>query len=258
MSALGADWGDFNQDGFLDLVVADFGKNSPFALFRHDVYTSGDSRTTHSFTEISNLTGISMATNGLGFGAKWLDMDNDGWPDLCFVRGDTVPGAALRQPIVLLRNQNGQRFVDLGSDLTDDVLRPIVGRGSATGDFNNDGRVDLLIVDYEGAPILLMNQTRNSNHWITLDLRGNGTNRFAYGAKVTAHAGGKVWVGEVSPASSFLSSSDPRIHWGLGANAFLDTITIRWPSGREETLRDVACDQILRVVEQYGTSSAAQ
>jgi hypothetical protein len=104
-------------------------------------------------------------------------------------------------------------------------------------------------VDYEGPVYLIQNRSPIANHWLKLNFRGASPNRFAYGARAVGRAGELVWINEVSPASSYLSSKDPRIHWGLGRYDKLDTLTIRWPSGREQVLRDVAADQILTVVE---------
>lgn len=260
-AAMGADWADFNRDGLLDLTVTDFQK-SGFSLFRHSAHEIDCDVAWHGFEQVANQTGISAATRErLGFGAKWLDMDNDGWPDLCYANGHVYDNAGkiqsgerLRQPPLLLRNEQGRRFVDLAPVLDSALTKPIVGRGSATADFNNDGRVDVLIVDHEGPPLLLENRSRTENHWITFDLRGAEANRFAYGARVTVRAQHDVWVGEVSPASSYLSSSDPRIHFGLGKLTTLENVTIRWPSGHMEDLRDLPADQIVRVVE--GRASA--
>ena len=124
-----------------------------------------------------------------------------------------------------------------------------MGRGSAVGDIDNDGRSDVLIVDYEGPPLLLHNETENGAHWLTLDLRESPPNVFAYGARVIGRAQGQIWVGQVSPASSYLSSSDPRIHFGLGDVARLESLTIRWSSGREQVLHDVAVNRVLRISE---------
>jgi hypothetical protein len=250
MSAMGADWADYNRDGLLDLTVTNFQKLS-FALFRN----LGN----NVFTDAAGRTGLLVATkNRLGFGAKWLDFDNDGWPDVSYANGHVYdnapdiegPTATFRQPLSLFRNEGGRRFVDLVPALGADVQRTMVARGSATGDFNNDGRVDLIVVDLEGPVMLLENRTETKNHWLTLDLRAGAPNVFAYGARVVGRAGNQTWVSEVSPASSYLSSSDPRIHWGLGETTRLDTLTIRWPSGTEETLHDVDVDRILRVDTQ--------
>ena len=97
--------------------------------------------------------------------------------------------------------------------------------------------------------MLLQNRTETTSHWLKLDLRGKAPNQFAYGARLVGRSGDHVWIGDVSPASSYLSSSDPRVHWGLGEITTLDTLTIRWPSGTEQTLRNVAADQILQITQ---------
>jgi hypothetical protein len=249
MAAMGADWADFNRDGLLDLTVTDFQRNC-FAVYRNE---GGG-----FFVEVGNMTGLSLTTcERLGFGAKWLDMDNDRWPDICFVNGHVYDNAAdiegksvqFRQPIMLFRNLAGTRFVDLVPLLDQRVARPLVGRGSATGDFNRDGRTDLLVVDYEGPAMLLENRSKSKAHWLTLELRAAPPNVFAYGARATASVGGEVWVGQVSPPSSYLSSSDLEIHWGLGDFDHLDKLNIRWPSGDEQVFENIAADQFLRLTE---------
>lgn len=248
MAAMGADWGDFDRDGRLDLAVSNFDWFG-FALFRN--------QGSLSFTDVTSPTGVERATlSRLGFGTNWMDFDNDGWLDLAFVNGHVYENASeidsrstYRQPVLLLRNESGKKFIDLVPVLSPDVGRQLVGRGSATLDFDNDGRLDLLAVDYEGPVMLLRNRSQNDHHWLKLNLRGNASNRFAYGARAVGRAGNQIWIAEVSPASSYLSSKDLRIHWGLGRSDKLDSLTIRWPSGREHVLRDVAADQILTVLE---------
>lgn len=249
MAAMGADWADFDRDGRLDLTVSNF-EHRAFAVFRNEG--------TLFFSDATHKTGVAALTRSrLGFGSNWLDFDNDGWPDLAFVNGHVYDNAheldsrsSFRQPTLLLRNEQGRRFVDLVPRLDSEVARPLVGRGSATLDFDNDGAIDFLAVDYEGTPYLLHNRTRNANSWITLDLRGVVPNRFAYGARVVAKSGQQIWIGEVSPASSYLSSKDPRIHFGLGSVARLESLTIRWPSGKEQVLDNVPANQILRIDEK--------
>lgn len=248
MAAMGSDWGDFDRDGRLDLAVSNF-DSFGFAVFRN--------QGSMSFTDVTSPTGVERATlTRLGFGTNWMDFDNDGWLDLAFVNGHVYENASeidsrstYRQPILLLRNLNGKKFTDLVPVLGSDVGRLIVGRGSTTLDFDNDGRLDLLAVDYEGPVCLLRNRSQTANHWLKLDLRGTAPNRFAYGARAVGKAAEQVWISEVSPASSYLSSKDARLHWGLGRCDKLESLTIRWPSGREQVLRDVAADQILKVVE---------
>ncbi|MGI8982461.1 MAG: CRTAC1 family protein [Pirellulaceae bacterium] len=249
VASMGSDWGDYDRDGQMDLAVSNF-QDSGFLVYRN--------LADNQFLDSSIPTGLAAATrNRLGFGTKWVDLDNDAWVDIFFVNGhvydnvgDAVgPDVHFRQPLSLFQNRQGQTFVDVTPQMGPDVQRPLVGRGSATADFNNDGRIDLLGIDFEGPVMLLENRSQTGNHWITLDLRAAAPNRFAYGALLTGKTGDQIWVGEVTPASSYLSSSDPRVHWGLGTAARLDELKIRWPSGNTQTLRDVKADQILRVDE---------
>ncbi len=248
-AAMGSDWADYDRDGELDLAVSNF-QNSGFLVYRN--------LSDNQFVDSSIPTGLAAATtNRLGFGTKWVDLDNDGWVDLFFVNGhvydnisDAGAGVQLRQPLSIFQNRQGQAFVDLTPQMGKDVVRPLVGRGSATADFNNDGRIDLLALDFEGPVMLLQNRTPPDHHWLTLDLRSAAPNVFAYGAHLTAKSGKQTWVAEVSPASSYLSSSDPRIHWGLGLVTKLDKLTIHWPNGKTQTLKDVKGDQILKVVQE--------
>lgn len=249
LSAMSADWADFDRDGRLDLFVTNWFDLSS-ALFQ----SLGNTL----FVDCAKGTDIARITrNSLGFGSKWIDFDNDGWPDLLIANGHVNhnsaeiygSGVPYRQPIQLLWNHLGQQFIDIVPQLGVDVQRPLVGRGCATADFDQDGRVDLLVVDFEGPVMLLMNQTDSRSHWLKLDLHSSTPNRFAYGARAVGKSGDRVWIADLSPTSSFLSSSDPRIHWGLGDITRLETLTIRWPSGAIQTLENVAVDQILRIEE---------
>lgn len=248
-AAMGADWADYDLDGIQDLLITDWeGKGS--ALFQ--------GMGSMVFVSRSQTTGLTRNTvKRMGFGTKWTDFENDGWPDIFSVNGHVYdnseeingPDSPFRQSISLLSNHKGKQFVDLVAEFGEDVQRAIVGRGSATADFDNDGRMDLLAVDFEGPVMLLMNRTAATHRWITLDLRCGTHNAFAYGAQVTGKAGERIWTSVVSPVSSYLSTSDLRIHWGLGDSNSLDAITIRWPSGTKQTLTNVAADQILHIKE---------
>lgn len=249
VAAMGADWADFDRDGDLDLAVSNF-QHMGAVLF--------ENRGEQYFANAEVPTGLTAQTRSrLGFGTKWLDFENDGWADLTIANGHVYhnsqmiegQGAGFHQPLNLLRNERGKRFVDITPALDPSVQRTMLGRGTATADFDNDGLMDLLVVDYEGAAVLLENRTKTKSHWVKLDLRSAAPNVFAYGASVTARSGDAVWTAVLSPATSYLSSSDPRIHWGLGDCQRLEELVIGWPSGRTQRLTDVEVDQIIRITE---------
>jgi hypothetical protein len=246
-AGMGVDWGDYDRDGRFDLAVTAF-SGEPYSLY-HNV---GE-----VFEHTAVPTGIADATrSSLGFGVKFVDFDNDGWLDLVYVNGhvyDNVAqveaGLTYRQPTMLFRNQQGRRFDLLGAAAGPDLSKPILGRGLASGDFDNDGREDLLVVDYEGSPLLLHNQSLTNEHWITVDLVGRGKNRAGYGSRIELFAGNERWLGQVSPASAYLSSSDPRVHFGLGSTGSVDRIVITWPDGKKQEIAHPTVDRFLRVAE---------
>jgi hypothetical protein len=231
-AGMGTDWGDFNNDGLLDLVV------TTFALEAKAIYINeGESL----FTESSSLLGVALpAMPYVAFGVKWLDFDNDGWLDLVVANGHTSDNIAeyqkeqmYRQPTLLFRNQEGRSFVEVSKISGKAFQKPIVGRGLATGDYDNDGRIDILIVDSEGAPLLLHNETQPIGNYLSLQLRGTKSNRNGYGAKVTIEAGGVKRYFHCHSDGSFFSASDSRIHCGLGT-ARSATVTVLWTTGKTE------------------------
>jgi hypothetical protein len=244
-AGMGVDWGDYDRDGRFDFAVSAF-SGEPYSLY-HNLG--------NTFEHAGARMGISQPTlKPLGFGTKWTDADNDGWLDLVFANGhvyDNVgliePGSTYAQPMMLFHNEAGRPFRDIAAEAGPDLQRPIVGRGLAVGDFDNDGREDLLVVDYEGHPLLLHNETEGLNHWLTLRLCGRPPNSFAYGAVVEARAGTTRWIAQVSPASSYLSSSDPRVHIGLGAVTRLDSLTVRWPDGARQQVSPPEVDRIIDI-----------
>ncbi|HTE17879.1 MAG TPA: CRTAC1 family protein, partial [Armatimonadota bacterium] len=244
-AGMGTDWADYDRDGRFDFAVSAF-SGEAYSLY-HNVG--------RIFEHAGPATGIAEATqSALGFGVKFTDADNDGWKDLVFVNGhvyDNVaqvePGSTYKQPSMLFLNRGGARFELATASAGPDFGRPILGRGLATGDYNNDGREDLLVVDYEGQVLLLKNESRAPHHWLTLDLRSSGKNRLGYGARAEVRAGSTRWVGQVSPASAYLSSSDPRIHFGLGAVTEVDSVQVTWPDGTRQELLRPPVDRIHRV-----------
>jgi hypothetical protein len=241
---MGADWGDFQGLGEWDLVFTGF-SNESYTLLRPE----------HGqFLPISDAVGLSLPTfKPLGFGAKFLDADNDGRLDIHFTNGhvyDNValidPGSTYAQPMMLFHQKPDGTVEDVADRAGPEFSTPLVGRGSAVGDVDNDGRLDLLVTDLEGRLRLFHNETKNANHWLEVALvsRQPG-NRLAYGARVRLRAHGVRQMRDVTTASSSFSSSDPRVHFGLGSAGRVEDLQVRWPSGRTQTVHDVAADQLL-------------
>jgi hypothetical protein len=159
------------------------------------------------------------------------------------------PHLRYKEPPLLLRNDHGKKLVDVSADSGEVFSQRWAGRGLAAGDINNDGKIDVVITSNDGPAWVLLNQTPASNHWITLKLTGSKSNRDGIGARVeiTTKAG-RQWA-TVTTSSSYQSSSDPRVHFGLGNEVTVESIRIVWPSGTEQVLKDVKADQILPVTE---------
>jgi enediyne biosynthesis protein E4 len=255
-AGMGVDFADYNNDGLPDLVVDDLA-NQMYALYLNN----GDG----TFNYASYATGISRMTRmHSGWGVRFFDYDNDGWKDILTAQGhdlDTIeksnPQLHYREPMLLLRN-TGKGFADVSADSGDVFREAWVGRGLAIGDIDNDGRIDAVVATNGGPLHILHNETPTSNHWLTLKLDGHRSNRDGIGAEVKlVTAAGPQWV-TATTASSYLSSSDKRVHFGLGAESVAQSIEIRWPSGVVQTLRDVRGDQILQVDEPLEPDAAKE
>ena len=224
---MGVDFGDYNNDGKFDLFVATF-RNEAKALYRND----GGSL----FTDISYPAGVARpALPYVTFGAKFLDFDNDGWQDIILCNGHVqdnikqIENVDYPQPVVLMRNSAPGQFEDATQSSGIGSLSPIVGRGLASGDYDNDGKIDVLIVDSEGSPLLLHNEG-GANNWIGFRLLDK-SGRDAYGAIVTVKAGGLTQTKICQSAGSYMSASDPRTLFGLGTATKIESATVRWPGG---------------------------
>jgi hypothetical protein len=192
-----------------------------------------------------------------GWGAGMVDFDNDGWKDLFVARSNVMDNISIQNPArrypepnTIFRNLGNGRFEDVSASAGPDFQVEAAHRGVAFGDLDNDGRVDMVVSVLNGPAELFHNITDNNNHWILLKLVGTKSNRMAIGAqiKITAEDGKKQW-NEVTTAVGYASSSDPRVHFGLGKNDKIKEIEIRWPSGIKQILNDVAVDRILTIEE---------
>jgi len=244
---MGEDWGDYDNDGRLDLLVATFQQEVK------NIYHNDGSL----FTDRAIPLGIAWAASPyVAFGSKFIDVDNDGWLDVIFADGHIQDNAAevennatFRQPIQLFHNQGGTDFEDIHASLIGSAAQPIVGRGLAIGDFDNDGRMDVLVVDSEGAPLLLHNETPNAGHWLEVTLQGTKSNRDGIGALVTFETSGRKLLRLCHTDGSYLSASDRRVHCGLGA-ATSATIRVKWPSGHQDIYKDIPADRIVTLTER--------
>jgi hypothetical protein len=198
-----------------------------------------------------------------GWSLRFMDYDNDGWKDLLITQGHDMdniemvsPRLRYREPMLLVRNVGG-KFVDVSSISGDIFNEAWVGRGMAIGDIDNDGRIDAVVSTNGGPAHVLLNRTVTDNHWITLHLTGHKSNRDGIGALVKlTTAQGSQWV-TLTTSSGYLSASDPRVHFGMGASAIADSIEIRWPSGIVQTLTNVKGDRQIQVDEPAESTSSA-
>jgi enediyne biosynthesis protein E4 len=255
-AGMGIDLQDYDNDGLPDMIITNLA-NQKYALYRNN----GDG----SFSYDSYISGIGgMTLLHSGWGIHFLDYDNDGRKDLLVAQGhdlDTIelnyPQLHYKEPM-LLANNTGHGFVDVSARSGDVFHQAWAGRGLAVGDLDNDGLVDAVVTTNDGPAYVLRNQTRTDNHWLTLLLVGHRSNRDGIGARIKlTTAAGPQYV-TVTPAGSYLSSSDKRAHFGLGAAKLAQSIEIHWPSGTVQTLNDISADQVLKIDEPTSPPSSVK
>ena len=249
MGGMGLGVGDYNLDGHMDLIKTHF-LDQATGIYSNDGKGNFDDRTTQA--------GLNNEIRYVGFGAGLVDLDNDGYPDILISTGSVYPELdrlspryALRTPRVLFRNRGDGTFAEMGEEAGPGIAARHCGRGMAFGDFDNDGDMDVLIMNVNESPSLLRNDAPGGNHWIKIRLEGVKSNRSAIGARVLARYGGKVQAQEVLSQSSYLSASDPRLHFGLGAATAAD-IEIHWPLGLVEKYPALAAGQLVTIREGAG------
>jgi len=252
--SMGVDAEDFDHSGQLSLLVSTYAFQ-PDALYLNH----GEG----AFEDIGASAGIGGVTYPyVGWGAGLVDFTNSGWDDAfvtnghVFPQANSIPGSApYKQPIQLFHNNRNRTFTDISKTLAN--LPLLSRRGAAFGDVNNDGKVDVLILNEDGPPTLLLNRTPTTNHAVLIGLEGTKSNRSGIGARVTVRAGGMTQFQEERGGGSYLSSNDPRLHFGLGAARTIDSLEIDWPSGKKETFSHLPADVIYTFAEGRGVVKKA-
>ena len=254
-AGMGSTVADYDGDGRLDIFKTNFSDDTS-TLY----HNNGDG----TFDDKTFPAGFGLNTQYLGWGTMFLDVDNDGWPDLLLVNGHVYPevdsqhlGSNFREPKILYHNNGNGTFTDISASAGPAISAASSSRGLAIGDLWNDGRISAVISNMNAPPMLLVNDLRNGNHWIALRTVGTKSNRDGIGAKITVKAGARTFVDEVRSGSSYDSNSDMRVHFGLGVAAKIDSVQVRWPSGLVENFQNLAVDSIHTLREGSGTPASS-
>ena len=247
-AGMGLGIGDFDNDGSLDILKTNF-RDDTVSLYRNN--GKGN------FRDVTLRSGLGVETRYVGWGAGIVDLDNDGLADLFFTTGmvypevDELPDCPYKTPNLLFRNLGDGKFEELTGEAGSALIEPHSSRGLAFGDFDNDGDLDILIMNMNEPPTLLRNDMRGSNHWLKVRLIGKVSNRSAIGAQVVATYGTRKQAQAVMAQSSYLSVNDRRLHFGLGAETKA-SLDIRWPNGAEEKITDIPADRLVVIREGEG------
>ena len=241
-SSMGGDFGDYDLDGDLDILVPDMAYNNLYVNAGDDFFEDYTAA-----AGIAEISGQYVSWHG-----DFLDYDNDSDLDIFISNGD-VHRLTNTMEALLLANvpdeRVGRAFEDVSRASGDFFSLRCISRGTAAGDYDNDGDLDLFVLNLDQPSILLRNEGGNARHWLMLDLRGTTSNRDGFGARVTVKLGERTLLAEAVSGTGYISQNDPRLHFGLGTATLVDAITVRWPSGAIQELSDVAADQVLAVVE---------
>ncbi len=250
-AGMGSTAADYDGDGHLDLFKTNFSDDTS-TLY----HANGDG----TFTDATQRAGLATNLDALGWGTMFADVDNDGFPDLLVANGHVYPevdaaglGASFREPRFLYWNQGNGTFKDVSKSSGPGLLEPLSGRGLAIADLWNDGRLEAVVNNLSDRPMLLVNEAKNRNHWLGVKLTGTASNRSAIGARVVVHGSKRDGVDEVRSGSSYNSSSDLRLHFGLGTETRVDSIEVCWPNGEREMFPAGKVDGVVELIEGKGS-----
>lgn len=249
-SNMGAAVGDYDGDGYLDLFLPHFSDDAP--ILYHNV--KGE-----YFDDLTYAAALAVNTRYVCWGVGFADLDNDGWLDIFHVTGTVypevekvIPSYKFKDQRVIYRNLGNGTFEEVSDLCGPAILEPHSSRGCAFGDFDNDGSLDILIMNMSEPPSLLKNENRSGHHWLSVKAVGTRSNRSAIGARIAVAAGGRRQTREVLSGSSYISQSDLRQHFGLGQEQKVEQIEVRWPSGQVERVSNVEVDQFVTLQEGRG------
>ena len=241
-SSMGGDFGDFDLDGDMDLLVPDMAYNNLFVNIAPDYFEDYTAA-----LGIAEISGQYVSWHG-----DFLDYDNDGDLDILITNGDAHHLTHTMEALLLAnvpREGGGRTFVDISGESGAFFRHRCVSRGATTGDYDNDGDLDLFVLHLDQPSQLLRNEGGNARHWLMIDLEGTASNRDGIGAWVTVRTGEMKQVSQALTGVGYISQNDPRLHFGLGPHEQIDAITVRWPSGKVQELTDVAADRVVKVTE---------
>ena len=249
-AGMGVAAADYDLDGHLDLLVTNFSDDTS-TLYHND----GNS----TFTDTTYLAKLGKDTQYLSWGTGLVDFDNDGWKDVFIASGHVYPEVdrhpseiTYRQQRLVYRNQGDGSFRNASSQAGDAIAAKAAGRGVAFEDLDGDGDLDIVAVNLNDTPSLLINESTSENSWLILELEGESSNRSAIGARIQVAAGGRIQTDEVRSASSYYSSNGLRVHFGLGKESRAEWIEIQWPSGSRQRFEDVPARRVISVREGTG------
>jgi hypothetical protein len=251
-AGMGSTVADFNGDGKLDIFRTNFSDDTS-TLYRNN----GNG----TFDDVTFTVGLGLHTQYLGWGTMFFDFDNDGWPDLLLVNGHVYPevdkqhlGSNYQEPKILYHNNGNGTFTDISDSAGNAVTTATSARGLAVGDLWNDGRISAVISNMNAHPSMLVNQVKSGNHWVAFRTIGTKSNRDGIGSRITVSAGGRMRVDEVRSGSSYSSSNDMRVHFGLGQTTKIEFVQVRWPSGLSERFENLRIDSIHDLKEGTGAA----